>query len=70
MLTVAGTGCVVGDQAPRVGRATCTFGDFESQAREFDFGNREAKQILFFFLGFHLFIFRERGREGERGEKH
>ena len=49
MLTVAGTGCVVGDQALRVGRAMCTFGDFESQAREFDFGNREAKQILFFF---------------------
>ena len=57
MLTVAGTGCVVGDQAPRVGRATCTFGDFESQAREFDFGNREAKQILFFFFRISFIYF-------------
>ena len=33
--------------------------------------NREAHVGFFFFLEFNLFIFRERGKEGEReGEKH
>ena len=33
--------------------------------------NSELGILFFFFLRFHLFIFRERGREGEReGEKH